>query len=120
MGYVDGFVIPIPKKNVRAYTAMAKKACAIWMEHGCLEYRETVGDDLDIDPNMTSFNKLAGTRSGETVIFAWALYKSKAHRDQCNKKIMADPRLGEMMKNKKNPFDMKRMAMGGFKVIVEN
>ncbi len=116
--YVDGFVIPIPKKNLAAYRKMARAACKIWMEHGALEYHECVGDDLKI-PGMTSFLKGAKAKPSETVMFSWVSYKSKAHRDRCNAKIMTDPRIKKMME-KGCPFDMKRMMYGGFKSIADS
>jgi uncharacterized protein YbaA (DUF1428 family) len=118
MPYVDGFVIPVPKKNLPAYTRMAKQAGQVWKEHGALEYFECAGDDLDIKFGLP-FKKLAKLKPGETVIFSWIVYKSRAHRDQVNAKVMKDPRLNDMMKNKKMPFDDKRMTYGGFKVLVE-
>ena len=114
--YVDGFVIPMPKKNVAAYRRIAKKAGKIWREHGALEYVEAVGNDLK--PRW-GFPKLAKPKPGETIVFSWIVYKSRAHRDQVNKKVMKDPRIQPMMDPKAMPFDMKRMAMGGFEVIVE-
>jgi len=120
--YVDGFLIPIPKKNLKAYRAMAAVGGKIWKKHGALEYRECVGDDLAVQ-GMKSFPRCAGTRAGETVLFSWITYKSRAHRDSVNKKVMKDPRMlkmiEEMKDQKRVPFDMKRMAMGGFKVLVE-
>lgn len=118
MSYVDGFVIPISKKKLGAYRRMARKACAIWREHGALEYRECVGDDL-INKFCLPFTKIAKTKPGETVIFSWVVYRSRAHRDRVNAKIMKDPRLQKIMNNKDQPFDCKRMAYGGFKVIVQ-
>ena len=118
MPYVDGFLIPMPKKNIPAYRRMARAASKIWMEHGALEYRECVGDDLS-SKFGTPFPKLTRAKPSETVVFAWVVYKSKAHRDRVNKKIMADPRIAKMMEGKQNPFDPKRMAYGGFKVLVE-
>jgi len=114
--YVDGFVIPVPKKKVEEYRRIAKKAGKIWREHGALEYVETVGDDLK--PRW-GFPKLAKPRPGETVVFSWIVYKSRAHRDRVNAKVMKDPRLKPMMDPKAMPFDMKRMFCGGFKVFVE-
>lgn len=116
--YVDGFVIPVPKKNIPAYRTLAKKAARIWKEYGALEYRECVGDDLNIK-GVISFPRQIKTKPGETVVFSWIVYKSRAHRDQVNKKIMTDPRIAKMMQDKKPPFDFKRMLYGGFKVIVE-
>ncbi len=114
--YVDGFVIPMPKKKLAAYRRMAKKAGKVWREHGALEYVETVGNDLK---SKWGFPKLAKPRPGETIVFSWIVYKSRAHRDQVNKKVMKDPRIEPMMDPKAMPFDMKRMAYGGFEVIVE-
>lgn len=118
MAYVDGFVLPIPRKNLAAYRPLARLASKVWRDHGALEYRECVGDDLDIK-GMISFPKLTKARPGETVIIAWIVYKSKAHRDRVNAKVMKDPRLAKMMNMKKMPFDCKRMAYGGFKVMVD-
>jgi uncharacterized protein YbaA (DUF1428 family) len=118
MAYVDGFVLPVPTKNLPAYRRMAKMASKIWMEHGALEYRECVGDDLTIE-GMIPFPKLAKCKDGETVVLAWIVYKSRAHRDRVNKKVMSDPRLLKMCDPKSMPFDCKRMTYGGFKVLVE-
>jgi uncharacterized protein YbaA (DUF1428 family) len=119
MSYVDGFVLPIPKKNLPAYRRMAQKASAIWLELGAVEYRECVLDDGDCSFGV-SFPKLAGAKRGDTVVFAWIVYKSRAHRDRVNKKVMADPRIAAMMPDpKKAPFDCTKMAYGGFKTIVE-
>ena len=117
MPYVDGFVLPMPKKNVEAYKRIAKKACKIWLELGALEYRECLGDDLQCE-GLVPFTKLAGAKPHETVVFAWIVYKSKAHRDRVNAKVMTDPRIAKMMENEEKPFDVKRMAYGGFKVLV--
>ena len=118
MKYVDGFVLPVPKKNVQVYRRIAQKAGKIWKEHGALEYRECVGDDLNIKM-MLSFLKLAKAKRGETVFFSWIVYKSRAHRDSVNAKVMKDPRIAAMMDDKSMPFDVKRMAYGGFKALVE-
>jgi uncharacterized protein YbaA (DUF1428 family) len=118
MNYVDGFVIPVPKKNLKAYAKMSELAGKVWKEHGALEYRECVGDDLATKMG-TPFPKLAKAKSGETVVFAWIVYKSKAHRDKVNAKVMKDPRMNAMMEGKKMPFDLKRMSFGGFKIFVE-
>jgi uncharacterized protein YbaA (DUF1428 family) len=117
MPYVDGFVLPVPKKNLDAYRRMAKAAAKVFIEHGALEFRECVGDDLHIK-NMFSFTKLAKCKAGETVMFSWITYKSRAHRDRVNAKAMKDPRFDAMMSGKAMPFDVKRMAYGGFKVLV--
>lgn len=116
--YVDGFVIPLPRKNLKAYKTLARKASRIWMEYGALEYRECVGDDLNIKMGVP-FPKLTRCKAGETVVFAWITYKSRAHRDRVNKAIMKDPRLAKMCDPKNTPFDMKRMSYGGYKVLVE-
>lgn len=116
--YVDGFVIAVPKKNIPAYRRMSQKAGKIWREYGALEYRECVGDDLDHMGELPSFGQTVGAKPGETVVFAWITYKSKAHRDKVNKQVMADPRL-QKMGPKKMPFDPQRMFYGGFKVIVD-
>jgi uncharacterized protein YbaA (DUF1428 family) len=118
MPYVDGFVLAVPKKNLRAYAKLAQQAGAIWKEHGALEYRECVGEDLDQKMGLP-FPKLAKVKRGETVVFAWIVYKSRAHRDKVNAKVMQDPRIIESMKGKKMPFDMQRMAYGGFEVLVD-
>lgn len=117
MPYVDGFLIPMPKKNLRAYKAMASKACKIWMEYGALAYYECVGDDLASAWGVP-FPKAAGAKSSETVCFSWIIYKNKKQRDAVNKKIMTDARIQAMCNNKKQPFDMKRMCYGGFEVLV--
>ena len=119
MHYVDGFVIAIPKKNVSAYFAMAKKASQIWRKHGALEYRECVGDDLNVKMGIP-FPRLAKLKTGETVVFSWIVYKSRAHRDRVNAKVMKDPRIKGLCDEKSMPFDMKRMSFGGFKVTVDS
>jgi uncharacterized protein YbaA (DUF1428 family) len=119
MKYVDGFVLVVPKKNLKAYTKMGQMAGQVWKEHGALEYFECVGEDLK-PPMGVPFPKLAKTKAGETVVFSFIVYKSRAHRDKVNDKVMKDPRLSAMMeKDKKMPFDVKRMAYGGFEVLVE-
>lgn len=117
MAYVDGFVIPIPKKNVKAYKKMAQLGCKTWMKYGALSYYECVGDDLNTKMGLP-FSKMCKLKGGETVIFAFIVFKSKSHRNQVNKKVMAyfDTMAGEMPM----PFDMKRFAYGGFKVIVQD
>jgi uncharacterized protein YbaA (DUF1428 family) len=116
--YVDGFVLPIPAKNIAAYRRMARKASAIWREHGALEYRECVGDHLNVKVGMP-FLRGIGAKRGETVVFAWIVYSSRAHRDRVNAKVMKDPRIARMMEGKQMPFDVARMLYGGFQVIVE-
>ena len=119
MAYVDGFVIAVPKKNLSAYRAMARGAGKVWKKLGALDYKECVGDDLAVMKGMHSFTKLARLKRGETVVFSWITYKTKAHRDAVNKKVMKDPFMQKMM-TKKMPFDLKRMSYGGFRVIVDN
>jgi uncharacterized protein YbaA (DUF1428 family) len=116
-GYVDGFVIPLPRTKIEAYRRMAQKAGKIWREHGALDFRECVGDDLKVTMGV-SFARLAKAKPGETVLFSWILYKSRAHRDRVNAKVMKDPRLAKMMDPKAMPFDVKRMTRGGFTTIV--
>ena len=117
MAYVDGFLLVVPNKNLKAYLAMARKASRIWKEYGALEYREAVGDDLKAAWGLP-FGKLTKLKEDETVVFAWIVYKTKAHRDQVNKKVMKDPRIQGMCDPKNPPFDMKRMSYGGFKIKV--
>jgi len=121
--YVDGFLIPMSKKNIPAYRKIAKLAGKVWKAHGALEYVECVADELESKHDgqvmKSLFPKMAGTKTGETVVFSWITYKSKADRNRIMKKVMADPRLAEMMDPKKMPFDMARMGWGGFKPIVE-
>ena len=114
--YVDGFVIPIPKKNIEAYRRMARQASKIWREHGAVQYYECVGDDLNIK-KVLPFPRMAKLKSGETVVFSWIVYRSRAHRDRVNAKVMKDARIAKMMTTMP-PFDVKRMAYGGFKVMV--
>jgi uncharacterized protein YbaA (DUF1428 family) len=118
MSYVDGFVLPLPKKNLQAYRRMAQKAGRVWREHGALEFRECAGDDLDVKMGVP-FLKMVKLKPDETVVFSWIVYKSRAHRDRVNAKVMKDPRLAEMMDPKAMPFDVKRMVYGGFKVLVD-
>ena len=116
MHYVDGFVIPVLKKKVQAYRRIALKAGKIWHEHGALEVRECVGDDLAVK-GLVPFTRRLKLKPGETVVFSWIVYKSRAHRDRVNAKVMKDPRLAAMDPTTV-PFDMKRMLYGGFKVLV--
>jgi uncharacterized protein YbaA (DUF1428 family) len=117
MNYVDGFVLPVPKKNIAAYARIAKKAGKLFREHGALEYKECVGDDLDVKMALP-FPKGIKTKPGETVVFSYIVYKSRAHRDKVNAKIMKDPRIHAMCDPKNMPFDCTRMLYGGFKTIV--
>jgi uncharacterized protein YbaA (DUF1428 family) len=118
MRYVDGFVVPVPKKNLKAYRNMSRKAGKIWMEYGALEYIECVSDDVK-PGKLTSFPQSVKLKADELVVFSWIVYKSRADRNRINKKVMADPRLRGMMDPKSVPFDSKRMIYGGFKSIVE-
>ena len=118
MRYVDGFVLPVPKKNLQAYRRIAQKAGKVWREYGALEYRECAGDDLDAKFGVP-FTRMIKLKPGETVVFSWIVYKSRAHRDQVNAKVMKDPRLAKMVDPKAMPFDVKRMVYGGFETIVE-
>jgi uncharacterized protein YbaA (DUF1428 family) len=118
MAYVDGFLLPVPKKNLQAYRRMSQKAGKIWKEYGALEYRECVGDDLVVK-GMKSFPRQMRVKPGETVFFSWIVYRSRGDRDRVNKKVMADPRLARMMDSRNMPFDVKRMLYGGFKVVVD-
>jgi uncharacterized protein YbaA (DUF1428 family) len=117
MNYVDGFVLPVPKKKVAAYRSMAKLASKVWMQHGALGFYESIADDVPYG-KRTSFPRSVKLKRGETVVFSWILYKSRAHRDKVMKKVMKDPRLNTMMSGKAMPFDAKRMIFGGFKIIV--
>lgn len=116
--YVDGFVVPVPKRKLGAYFRIARKASKLWKEHGALEYTECVGDDLDIK-FCRPFPKGIKTKPGETVVLAYIVYKNRAHRDRVNTKVMKDPRLHAMCDPKNMPFDCARMLYGGFKAVVE-
>jgi uncharacterized protein YbaA (DUF1428 family) len=118
MKYVDGYVLPVRQKNLPAYRRMAAKAGKVWREHGALQFRECVGDDLKTR-KIKSFPSMVKPKPGETVVFSWIVFKSRAHRNAVNAKVMKDPRLAKMMDMKAMPFDSKRMAYGGFKVIVD-
>ena len=117
MNYVDGFVVPVPKKNLAAYRRMAQKVGKVWMEHGALEYVECVADDVK-PGKTTSFPQSVKLKPDETVVFSYIVYKSRAQRDRIMAKVMKDPRLAAMMDPKSMPFDGKRMFYGGFKVLV--
>jgi uncharacterized protein YbaA (DUF1428 family) len=118
MPYVDGYVLPVPKKNLEAYRRMAQTAGRVWRKHGALEYRECVGDDLNVKMG-TPFRRSVKLKRGETVIFSWVVFKSRSHRDRVNAKVMKDPRLAGMMDAKSMPFDARRMVYGGFKTLVD-
>jgi uncharacterized protein YbaA (DUF1428 family) len=115
--YVDGYVLPVPKKHLQTYRRIAQKAGRIWREHGALEYRECVGDDLNVKWGV-GFPRMIKLKGGETVVFSWIVFKSRAHRDRVNAKVMKDPRLANM-DPKSMPFDIKRMVYGGFKTLVD-
>ncbi len=117
MSYVDGFVVPVPTKNLAAYRRLARKAGKVWREHGALEYIECVADDVK-PGERTSFPQSVKLKSGETVVFSRIVYKSRRDRDRVNAQVMKDPRLADMMNPKALPFDGKRMFWGGFKAIV--
>jgi uncharacterized protein YbaA (DUF1428 family) len=116
--YVDGYVVPVPRKKLDAYRRMAQAAGKVWRDHGALEYMECVADDVKPGKH-TSFPQSVKLKKGETVIFAYIVYKSRAQRDRVNAKVMKDPRLASMMDPKKMPFDAKRMFWGGFKTLVD-
>ena len=117
MHYVDGFVVPVPTKRIAAYRRMARKAGRIWREHGALQFTECVADDVK-PGKVTSFPQSVKLKRGETVVFSWIVFKSRAQRDRVNARVMKDPRLAKMMDPKAMPFDAKRMFWGGFKPIV--
>lgn len=116
--YVDGFVLAVPKKNVQAYRRMAQKAGRIWREHGALEFRECVGDDLK-PKGVVPFTRMIRAKPGETVFFSYIVFKSRADRDRVNAKVMKDLRIVKDMESKSMPFDVKRMVYGGFNVLVD-
>lgn len=115
--YVDGFVVPVPVAQLAAYRRMARKSGKVWLDHGALEYRECVADDV-LPGKLTSFPQSVDLREGETVVLATIVYKSRKHRDAVLAKVMADTRLTGMVQDKKMPFDPQRMFFGGFKTIV--
>lgn len=120
MSYVDGFVVPVPEGNLKQYRTISQKAGKIWKEHGALQYVEAVGDDLDVQFGA-SFKKVIKPKPGETVIFSFIVFKSRADRDKVNAKVMADPRMNKMMEaaGGEMPFDVKRMLYGGFKSLID-
>jgi uncharacterized protein YbaA (DUF1428 family) len=117
MEYVEGFIVPVPKKKVNAYKKIARLASKVWRDHGALDYRECLADDVKVG-KTTSFPRAVKRKSSETVVFAWITYKSRKHRDGVFKKVMKDKRLAKMMNPQAMPFDTKRMIYGGFKTIV--
>lgn len=118
MAYVDGFVLPLPKSKIEEYRAIANLAADVWREHGALEYREWIADDVK-PGKLTSFPQSVDLKDDETVVFAWITYASREQRDQVNAKVMEDPRLADMMRPGSQPFDGKRMIYGGFTALVE-
>jgi uncharacterized protein YbaA (DUF1428 family) len=115
--YVDGFVIPIQKRKVRAYLRQARLGARLWKEHGALAYYECVGEDLKV-PFGLGFPRMARLKAGETAVFSFIVFRSRAHRDKVNAAVMKDPRMGGPEMQAPFPFDVKRMAMGGFEVLV--
>ena len=118
MPYVDGYVLPVPKGNIEKYRKLATRAGKIWREHGALEYRECIADDVK-SGQVTSFPQSVQLKDDETVIFSYIVFESRDHRDEVNAKVMSDPRLADMMDPQRMPFDGKRMFWGGFEVLVE-
>lgn len=118
MAYVDGFVVPLPKKNIETYREISSKFGAIWREHGALQFRECIADDVK-PGKLTSFPQSVNLEPDETVVFSWIVYESRAHRDEVNDKVMQDPRMADMMKPENMPFDGKRMIYGGFEVLID-
>ena len=118
MSYVDGFIVPVPTKKLDDYRRMAKKVGKVWREHGALEFREWIADDVKVG-KRTSFPRSVKLKRGETVVFSYIVYKSRAHRDKINAKVMKDPRLADMMDPSQMPFDGKRLIFGGFKVLLD-
>jgi uncharacterized protein YbaA (DUF1428 family) len=118
MRYVDGFVLPVPKKHLQTYRRIAQRAGKVWRDHGALEVRECVGDDLNVKMGVP-FARSVKLKGGETVVFSWIVFKSRAHRDRVNAKVMKDPRIAKMMDPTSMPFDHKRMLYGGFKIMVD-
>jgi uncharacterized protein YbaA (DUF1428 family) len=116
MRYVDGFLLPVPKKNLKAYVRMARLGARVWKKHGALEYRECVGDDLKV-PYGVPFPRQLKLKPGETAVFSWIVYKSRAHRDRVNAKVMKDPLMAKAPSPM--PFDFKRMCYGGFRILVD-
>jgi len=116
--YVDGFVMPVRKRKTADYERMARKAGKVWRDHGALEYRECIADDVKVG-KYTSFPRSVKLKRGEVAWFSWIVFKSRRHRDAVNAKVMKDPRLADMMDPKSMPFDGKRMIYGGFKVVVD-
>ncbi len=118
MQYVDGFLIPLPKKNIKMYRRMAQLGKKTWMKHGALDYKECLADDIS-NPMGAPLSTILKLKPSETVVFAYIVFKSRKHRDSVNMKVMSDPAMNDPEMMKKMPFDMKRFCYGGFKAIVE-
>jgi uncharacterized protein YbaA (DUF1428 family) len=118
MPYVDGYVLPVPRRKLAAYRRIAQRAGKVWRDHGALQYVECAGDDLNVK-KLARFPQRVRVKPGETVVFSWIMFKSRAHRDRVNAKVMKDPRLADTMDPKAMPFDVKRMIYGGFTVLVD-
>lgn len=118
MPYVDGFVVPVPKDKIEAYKQMATRCGEIWREHGALQFRECIAEDVK-PGKLTSFPQSVDLQDNETVMFSWITYASRQERDIVNEKVMKDPRMAEMMKPENMPFDGKRMIYGGFEMLVD-
>jgi len=118
MRYVDGYVLPVARKHIGVYLSAARKDGRVWRDYGALEYRECVGEDLKVKWGAL-FPRVVRAKPGETVVFSWIVFKSRAHRDRVNAKVMKDERMAAMMDKDAMPFDMKRMVYGGFKVMVD-
>lgn len=118
MTYIDGYVLPLPKKNIKAYQKIANEAGRVWIKHGALKYVECAGDELNSEWSTLKYMKMAKAKKGETVVFSFIIYKNKKHRDAVNKKVMKEMEK-KYDKNEPMPFDMKRMAFGGFEALVE-
>lgn len=118
MPYVDGFILPLPKKNLDAYREMSRRCGAVWREHGALEYRECIADDVK-PGKLTSFPQAVNLEDGEVVVFSYITYESREKRDEINEKVMKDPRLADIMSPEGMPFDGKRLVYGGFEVLLD-
>ncbi len=118
MGYVDGFMIPLKKRNIARYRRFARRVGLYWMKYGALEYRESVGEDLNI-PGVVPFPRRVKLKRGETLVFSWIVYRSRAHRDRVNAKVMNHPKILQMAEESKEIFDPKRVVYGGFELIVD-
>lgn len=118
--YLDGYVVPVPKKKVKQYVQLAKKASKVWRDHGAIGYMECVGEDLkSAEQFAMPFPRGVRLKAGETAFFSFIVFKSRAHRDKVNAAVMKDPRIAAMCDPKDMPFDCKRMLYGGFEVAVE-